>query len=98
MMTLDKTIRLMFSDKLEDRILADYYQAAIKRYMLAEKVDLMRDTEPNYKEWYDELKALETYEDCLLHKISKMGIDPDKYFDDNQYNKMSETKDSQYYI
>ena len=30
-MTLDKTIRLMFSDKLEDRILADYYQTLIKR-------------------------------------------------------------------
>lgn len=97
MMTLDKTIRLMFSDKLEDRILADYYQTLIKRYTLFEKIDLMLDSEPCYQEWHDELKALEAYEDCLLRKIKKMGINPDKYFDNNEYDEMSESKDSNYY-
>ena len=97
MMTLEKTIRLMFSDKLEDRILADYYQTMIKRYTLSEKIDLMLDNEPYYQEWYDELKAIESYEDCILRKMEKMGIDPKKYFDNSAYDFMSESKDSNYY-
>ena len=97
MMTLEKTIKLMFSDKLEDRILADYYQTLIKRYTLFEKIDLMLDSEPYYQEWYDELKAIEAYEDCLLRKMKKMGIDHKKYFDNSAYDFMSESKDYNYY-
>lgn len=97
MMTLEKTIKLMFSDKLEDRILADYYQTLIKRYTLFEKIDLMLDSEPYYQEWYDELKAIEAYEDCILRKIEKMGIDPNKYFDNSEYDEMPESKDFNYY-
>lgn len=87
----------MFSDKMEDRILADYYQTMIKRYTLSEKIDLMLDNEPYYQEWYDELKAIESYEDCILRKMEKMGIDPNKYFDNSAYDFMSESKDSNYY-